>query len=68
MAVGDVSMGGRRISNLGHTLQPHETANKFYVDNSIESVKTYSSSGAILKKNKKKKTQSGDFLPLKILI
>ena len=49
MAVGDVSMDGRRISNLGHPLQPHEVATKFYVDNGIESVKTYSSSGEILK-------------------
>ena len=52
MAVGNVFMGGRRISSLGHPLQPHEVANKFYVDNSIENVKTYSSSGAILKNSR----------------
>ena len=38
MAVGDDSMDGRRISNFGHLLQPHEVANKFYVAINIENV------------------------------
>ena len=31
MAAGDVSMGGRRINNVGMPIENHQASNKFYV-------------------------------------
>ena len=32
MAVGEVSMGGRRLNNVGMSEENHQASNKFYVD------------------------------------
>ena len=37
MAVGDVSMGGRGINNVGMPIESHQASNKFYVDTVVES-------------------------------
>ena len=36
MAVADVSMGGRRINNVGIPIENHQASNKFYVDTLVE--------------------------------
>ena len=36
MAVGDVSMGGRRLNNVGMPIENHQASNKFYVDTLVE--------------------------------
>ena len=36
MAVGDVSMGGRRLNNIGMPIENHQASNKFYVDTLVE--------------------------------
>ena len=37
MATDDLSMGGRRINNVGMPVENHQASNKFYVDTVIES-------------------------------
>ena len=37
MAVGDVSMGGRQINNVGMPIENDQASNKFYVDTVVES-------------------------------
>ena len=32
LAVGDLSMGGRRLNNVGMPIENHQDSNKFYVD------------------------------------
>ena len=36
MAAGDVSMGGRRLNNVGMPIENHQASNKFYVDTVVE--------------------------------
>ena len=36
LAVGDLSMGGRRLSDVGMPLENHQASNKFYVDTIVE--------------------------------
>ena len=36
LAVGDLSMGGRRLNNVGMPIQNHQASNKFYVDTVVE--------------------------------
>ena len=37
MTVADVSMGGRRINDVGTPIENHQASNKFYVDTVVES-------------------------------
>ena len=37
MAVGDISMGGRQLNNVGMPIESHQASNKFYVDTVVES-------------------------------
>ena len=36
MASGEVSMGGRRLKNIGMPIEIHQANNKFYVDTIVE--------------------------------
>ena len=36
MATDDLSMGGRRLNNVGMLIENHQASNKFYVDTVIE--------------------------------
>ena len=36
MATDDLSMGGRRLNNVGMPIENHQASNKFYVDTVIE--------------------------------
>ena len=36
LAVGDLSMGGRRLNNVGTPIENHQASNKFYVDTIVE--------------------------------
>ena len=36
LAVGDLSMGGRRLDNVGMPIENHQASNKFYVDTVVE--------------------------------
>ena len=36
LAVADVSMGGRRLKNVGMPIENHQASNKFYVDTLVE--------------------------------
>ena len=36
MAFGEVSIGGRRLNNLGMPIENHQASNKFYVDTIVE--------------------------------
>ena len=36
LAVGDLSMGGRRLNNVGMLIENHQASNKFYVDTVVE--------------------------------
>ena len=36
LAVGDLSMGGRRLNNVGMPLENHQASNEFYVDTVVE--------------------------------
>ena len=36
MATDDISMGGRRLNNVGMPIENHQASNKFYVDTVIE--------------------------------
>ena len=36
LPVGDLSMGGRRLNNVGMPIENHEASNKFYVDTVVE--------------------------------
>ena len=36
LAVGDLSMGGRRLNDVGMPLENHQASNKFYVDTIVE--------------------------------
>ena len=36
LAVGDLSMGGRRLNNVGMPRENHQASNKFYVDTLVE--------------------------------
>ena len=36
LAVGDLSMGGRRLNNVGMPIENHQASNKFYVDTVVE--------------------------------
>ena len=36
MAVGDISVGGRRLNNVGMPVENHQASNKFYVDTVVE--------------------------------
>ena len=38
MAVADVSMGGRRLNNVGMPIENHQATNKFYVDTLVETI------------------------------
>ena len=38
LAVGDLSMGGRRLNNVGMPIENHHASNKFYVDTVVEAV------------------------------
>ena len=48
MASGEVSMGGRRLNNVGMPLENHQTSNKFYVDTIVET--TTAGDKALIKK------------------
>ena len=37
LAAGEVSMGGRRLNNVGMPLESYQASNKFYVDTVVES-------------------------------
>ena len=39
LAVGDLSMGRRRLNDVGIPIENHQASNKFYVDTIVESVK-----------------------------
>ena len=39
LAVGDLSMGGRQLNDVGIPIENHQASNKFYVDTIVESVK-----------------------------
>ena len=36
LAVGDLSMGGRRLNNVSMPIENHQASNKFYVDTVVE--------------------------------
>ena len=36
LAVGDLSIGGRRLNNVGMSIENHQASNKFYVDTVVE--------------------------------
>ena len=36
LAAGDVSIGGRRLNNIGMPIENHQASNKFYVDTLVE--------------------------------
>ena len=36
LAVGDLSMGGRRLNNVGMPIENHQASNKFYIDTVVE--------------------------------
>ena len=36
LAVGDLSMGGRQLNNVGMPIENHQASNKFYVDTVVE--------------------------------
>ena len=36
LAIGDLSMGGRRLNNVGIPIENHQVSNKFYVDTVVE--------------------------------
>ena len=36
MVADDLSMGGRRLNNVGMPVENHQTSNKFYVDTLVE--------------------------------
>ena len=36
LAAGEVSMGGRRLNNVGMPIENHQASNKFYVDRNID--------------------------------
>ena len=36
LAAGEVSMGGRRLGNVGMPIENHQASNKFYVDTVVE--------------------------------
>ena len=36
LAVGDLSMGGRRLNNVGMPIENHQASNEFYVDTVVE--------------------------------
>ena len=36
LAVGDLSMGGRRLNEVGMPIENHQASNKFYVDTIVE--------------------------------
>ena len=40
MAVGDISMGGRRLNNVGMPIENHQASNKLYVDTVVETATT----------------------------
>ena len=40
LATGEVSMGGRRLDNVGMPIENHQATNKFYVDTLVEAVTT----------------------------
>ena len=40
LAVGDLSMGGRRLNNIGMPIENHQASNKFYVDTVVETATT----------------------------
>ena len=40
LAVGDISMGGRRLNNVGMPIENHQASNKFYVDTVVEAATT----------------------------
>ena len=40
LAVGDLSMGGRRLNNVGMPIENHQASNKFYVDTIVEAATT----------------------------
>ena len=40
LATGEVSMGGRRLDNVGMPIENHQATNKFYVDTVVEAVTT----------------------------
>ena len=48
LAVGDLSMGGRRLNDVGMPLENHQASNKFYVDTIVE---TATAGDKALKKN-----------------
>ena len=39
LAVGNLSMGGRRLNDVGMPIENHQASNKFYVDTVVETVK-----------------------------
>ena len=40
MAVGDISLGSRRLNNVGMPIENHQASNKFYVDTVVETATT----------------------------
>ena len=40
MASGNVSVGGRRLNNVGMPIENHQTSNKLYVDTVVETATT----------------------------
>ena len=40
LATGEVSMGGRRLDNVGMPIENHQASNKFYVDTVVAAVTT----------------------------
>ena len=40
LAAGEISMGGRRLDNVGMPIENHQASNKFYVDTLVEAVTT----------------------------
>ena len=40
LATGEVSMGGRRLDNVGTPIENHQASNKFYVDTAVAAVTT----------------------------
>ena len=40
LAVGDLSMGGRRLNNVAMPIENHQASNKFYVDTVVETATT----------------------------
>ena len=47
LAVGELSMGGRRLNNVGMHIETHQASNKFYVDTVVE---TATAGGKALRK------------------